>query len=166
MEETKGNDSGAPAAGMRLILLFALIVYGPAWLGLLWCLWQLLGGGSASGAVQIVGLFALSLPIVWVAFHGVRRFGFGHAAFWVLFLSWQVYGFILGFVFASALAGTSMAVVDGAASRSDLLEQKLLFALVMLLPEQLFIFPWVIWVRRLLRLYLAEMVVQRENGAI
>ncbi len=154
MEQVKESANGGSLPDIRSLVLFVTISYGPAWLGLLVVLWKGLAGGAFGAVFQMLLLYGTTLPIVWLAFIGVRRFGLGHAAFWILFLSWQVYGVLLGLAVASAFA-------DGAVSQTLLLEQKMLFALTLLVPLQIFIFPWVFWARRLLRHFLGEVLGAR-----
>lgn len=156
MENSLETGPGAQSP-FAMMGKFALIAFGPAYAGLLFLFLPMLQTGSVSGILTFSFLLVLTVPVVWAAGRFLRGKNDSSTIFWTMFLAWQFFGFELGFVLASALAGLSMAVVDGAAVRTELWGQEAFFALIMLIPFQIFIFPWVVWSRRLLRAFVPDL---------
>ena len=60
-----------------------------------------------------------------------------------IYLTWLVLGFMGAYLVSAALAGVSMAVVEGVTKGWDLLSQELLFTGKLLLLAQVLVIPWI-----------------------
>ncbi len=62
----------------------------------------------------------------------------------LVYLCWLLLGFIVAFLLSAAMAGVSMAVVEGVVGGWDLLVQELFFAAFQLALAQVIIIPWTV----------------------
>ena len=60
----------------------------------------------------------------------------------IIYLTWFVLTFMAGYLISASLSGTSMAVVDGAVERGDLIWQEIVQSGWIVLIAQVFIIPW------------------------
>jgi len=158
------------------ILLFTMLAYGP-----LYCV---VGVAAAQGVAWVlpVGmgrapldpeLALLFLPAVMLAAFTVLGYAFfrwmknGLLRWLVLFVSINMIGFVLWFIFLKALGGVSMAVADGVVTNAEFNRQALHETLRMMTVSQMITMPWaalaVMALRRLLPVRQVQVV---ETGGI
>jgi len=140
------------------VLLFAVIGFGPLLLlggvllaGVLLNLWIMIAEAAVPFARDIVMfvLSAVGIPGVMMIAIGAGFWAFRRTRKWlpgsmVLFAVWFLLAFGMSLLVASALAGTSMAVVDGVADSETVRRGSLEMAGVLLLFAQAGIVPWVL----------------------
>ena len=97
---------------------------------------------SATNIALAVGIPIFLLVISSVSYAITTRLSSWLANATVIFAAWQLLGFPLAFLFSAALAGASMAVVEGAASGADLWLQELQAAIEILFAMQFCAVPW------------------------
>ncbi len=134
-------------------LAFAATGFGPIAVGYVLLLLLLIGLSSlVRGEVDpTAGLvvWALILVVLLVgvplgAYALCRRSHKWAARTAFVYLAWLVLSTPFAFVLAAAIAGASMAVVEGATTGAELLQQELLFAAQLMVPMHLLIIPWVV----------------------
>lgn len=152
-------------------LVFVALGFGPLVLGYLLMVVPLSvmllsgrgpeGSGTISAAegagLALVGLImVLTLPAT--AFTLARKSSSWFAKGLLLYVCWQPLVFLLAYFAAGALAGVSMAAVDGAVTKEDLRVQALTFAAHIWPLAQILIIPWLTGTMILIKRFTPEML--------
>jgi hypothetical protein len=134
---------------VRRFLLFVFVVFSPAFLGFAVVIWGLAINilivdelsERLYNAAFIAGLAALPAAVSYLCFWLCSRAGSWWRRALFIYVCWLAFGFGLAYVFSAAMAGVSMAVVEGVVSGWELEVQILSFAAYLLLFGHVVILP-------------------------
>jgi hypothetical protein len=138
----------------RKYLYFALLNFSPALLGYSAVLWMISSSFLIVGLftdtglseqlftiLMLLGLAVLPLGLTYLCYRLCMRTQSWKIRFALIWLSWQILSFVVFYVLSAAMAGVSMAVVDGGLKGWELETQVLAFAAFLLLSAQIIILP-------------------------
>ena len=133
--------------------IFTAVSFGPALLlyvifsvGLLVNALIVLDSGLFDVSISEVGslaiIFLLPIVLIPIGYWVYRRFNSWVGRTLILYPIRLFLAFGLSYLFMSAVAGTSMAVVDGAVVESELRNQIIYQTILTLFPVQILLVPW------------------------
>jgi len=93
--------------------------------------------------LMFLAVFLIPLGLIYLCYCICAKVGSWLKKGIVIYLCWLTLGFMSAYLAAASIAGTSMAVVDGAAKGRNLFLQEINFAGMLLLFAQILIIPWV-----------------------
>lgn len=93
--------------------------------------------------LMFLAVFLIPLGLIYLCYYLCTKLASWFKKGMVIYLCWLILGFINTYIVAAAIAGVSMAAVDGVTKGWNLFLQEIGFAGILLLFAQIFIIPWV-----------------------
>lgn len=102
---------------------------------------------------MFLAVFLVPLGMIWLCYWLCVKISSWIKKGFVIYLFWLLLGFMVSYLIAASLAGTSMAVAEGVTKGLDLLFQEIAFAGALLFFTQILIIPWVLICVTLMKKY-------------